>query len=78
MSETESKANLYFRPRYRKSPLFEATRRAGCKGYGIYNHMYLPDYYDDPVEEYWHLSNGAARPPYRRRKAIIERATYSA
>ena len=57
MSETESKATLYFRPRYRKSPFFEATRRAGCKGYGIYNHMYLPDYYDDPVEEYWHLSN---------------------
>ncbi len=57
MSETESKATLYFRPRYRKSPFFEATRRAGCKGYGIYNHMYLPDYYDDPVEEYWHLAN---------------------
>jgi aminomethyltransferase len=57
MSETESKATLYFRPRYRKSPFFEATRRAGCKGYGIYNHMYLPDYYDDPVEEYWQLSN---------------------
>ena len=57
MSETESKTTLYFRPRYRKSPFFEATRRAGCKGYGIYNHMYLPDYYDDPVEEYWHLTN---------------------
>ena len=57
MSETEAKATLHFRPRYRKSPFFEATRRAGCKGYGIYNHMYLPDYYDDPVEEYWHLSN---------------------
>ena len=57
MSETEAMATLYFRPRYRKSPFFEATRRAGCKGYGIYNHMYLPDYYDDPVEEYWHLTN---------------------
>ena len=57
MSETDTKATLYFRPRYRKSPFFEATRRAGCKGYGIYNHMYIPDYYTDPVEEYWHLTN---------------------
>ncbi|MFQ5938769.1 MAG: glycine cleavage T C-terminal barrel domain-containing protein [Alphaproteobacteria bacterium] len=58
MSEADTKATLYFRPRYRKSPFFEATRRAGCKGYGIYNHMYIPDYYTDPVEEYWHLTNG--------------------
>ena len=57
MSETDTKATLYFRPRYRRSPFFEATRRAGCKGYGIYNHMYIPDYYTDPVEEYWHLTN---------------------
>ena len=57
MSETETKTTLYFRPRYRKSPFFEATRRAGCKAYGIYNHMYIPDYYGDPVEEYWHLTN---------------------
>jgi len=57
MDAIDSKATLYFRPRYRKSPFFEATRRAGCKGYGIYNHMYLPDYYDDPIEEYWHLTN---------------------
>ena len=57
MSETDTKATLYFRPRYRRSPFFEATRRAGAKGYGIYNHMYIPDYYTDPVEEYWHLTN---------------------
>ena len=57
MSETDTKATLYFRPRYRRSPFFAATRRAGCKGYGIYNHMYIPDYYADPVEEYWHLTN---------------------
>ena len=24
----------------------------------IYNHMYLPAYYDDPVTEYWALLNG--------------------
>ena len=48
---------LYYISRYRKSPFFEATQRAGCKAYGIYNHMYLPKYYDDPVAEYWHLVN---------------------
>ena len=54
---SETKAEFYFRPRYRKSPFFEATRRAGCRAWGIYNHMYIPDYYDDPVEEYRSLTN---------------------
>jgi glycine cleavage system aminomethyltransferase T len=46
---------LYFGPWYRKSPYFEATLRHGCTAYDIYNHMYLPAYYHDPVDEYWHL-----------------------
>src|SRR5438552_1068486 len=46
---------LYFGPWYRKSPFFEATRRYGCTAYDIYNHTYLPGYYDDPIVEYWHL-----------------------
>ena len=50
-------ATLFFGPWYRKSPFFEATRRYGCTGYDIYNHMYLPSYYDDPVTEYWALLN---------------------
>jgi glycine cleavage system aminomethyltransferase T len=54
----EKSATLYFGPWYRKSPFFEATRRAGCTSYDIYNHMYLPAYYDDPETEYWLLSNG--------------------
>ncbi len=41
--------------RVRKSPFFEATRRYGCKAFDVYNHMYIPDEYGDPVEEYWHL-----------------------
>jgi glycine cleavage system aminomethyltransferase T len=49
---------LYFGPWYRRSPYFEATRRAGCSAYDIYNHMYLPAFYDDPVAEYWALLNG--------------------
>jgi glycine cleavage system aminomethyltransferase T len=54
----EKSATLYFGPWYRKSPFFEATRRAGCTSYDIYNHMYLPGYYDDPETEYWVLNNG--------------------
>jgi len=46
---------LYFGPWYRRSPFFEATLRAGCSAYDIYNHTYLPSYYADPIEEYWHL-----------------------
>jgi glycine cleavage system aminomethyltransferase T len=46
---------LYFGPWYRRSPYFEATIRAGCTAFDIYNHMYLPAYYGDPIEEYWHL-----------------------
>ena len=31
--------------------------RPAARAYDIYNHMYLPGYYDDPVEEYWALLN---------------------
>jgi glycine cleavage system aminomethyltransferase T len=41
--------------RLRRSPYFEATQRAGCRAYTVYNHTFLPSYYDDPVAEYWHL-----------------------
>ena len=48
---------LFFGPWYRKSPFFEATKRAGCQAYDIYNHMYLPGLYDDAEREYEHLRN---------------------
>jgi glycine cleavage system aminomethyltransferase T len=48
---------FYIQPWYRKSPYFEATRRHGCKSWGLYNHMLLPTLYDDPVTEYWALLN---------------------
>jgi aminomethyltransferase len=53
----EQSATIYFGPWYRRSPFFEATRRAGCTAYDVYNHMLLPAYYDDPVTEYWALAN---------------------
>src|SRR5712691_5813877 len=38
--------------RLKRSPFFEATQRAGCLGYTIYNHMLLPIGYDDFEAEY--------------------------
>ena len=55
--DTASSTTLFFYSRCRKSPFFESSRRAGCKAYTVYNHMYIPRYYDDPVAEYWHLLN---------------------
>ncbi len=54
---TEASSTLYFGPWYRRSPFFEKTLEAGCSAYDIYNHMYLPGYYADPIEEYWALLN---------------------
>jgi hypothetical protein len=47
----EQSATIYFGPWYRRSPFFDATRRAGCTAYDVYNHMLLPAYFDDPVVE---------------------------
>ena len=44
----------------RKSPYFDATRRSGAKAFTVYNHMYLPTSYTDPVTEYWSLVNDVA------------------
>ncbi len=49
---TTESSTLYFGPWYRRSPFFEKTLEAGCSAYDIYNHMYLPGYYADPVEEW--------------------------
>ena len=43
--------------RLRRSPFFDATMRAGCRGYTVYNHMFLPIQYDDLEQEYWKLLN---------------------
>jgi glycine cleavage system aminomethyltransferase T len=52
-----TESTIYFGPWYRKSPFFEATLRWGCSAFDIYNHMYLPAFYDDTVTEYWALIN---------------------
>ncbi|MEP5567597.1 MAG: glycine cleavage T C-terminal barrel domain-containing protein [Halioglobus sp.] len=49
---------LTFGPRVRKSPFFDATLSAGAKAFTIYNHMYMPTSYGDPVAEYWSIVQG--------------------
>ena len=44
-------------PRVRKSPFFDVTRKYGAKAFTVYNHMYMPTMYTDPVDEYWSLVN---------------------
>jgi glycine cleavage system aminomethyltransferase T len=58
MSDNDITTKLYFGPWYRRSPFFDATRRAGCAAYDIYNKMYLPAEYDDPNVEYQALNDG--------------------
>lgn len=43
--------------RLKRSPYFEATQRCGCRGYTVYNHMFLPIAYDDLEREYEKLLN---------------------
>jgi aminomethyltransferase len=46
--------------RVRKSPYWEATERHGCLSYDVYNHMYIPGHFSDPVDEYWQIVNHVA------------------
>jgi len=50
--------SIPFGPRVRKSPYFAATLRYGARSFTVYNHMYMPTGYTDPVTEYRHLVEG--------------------
>ena len=51
------KSEISFGTRIRKSPFFESTMKWGCKGFTIYNKMYMPTYYKSFVDDYWSLVN---------------------
>ena len=57
MSGKAHSALISIGARVRKSPYFDATLRHGAKAFTIYNHMYMPTSYTDPVTEYWGLVN---------------------
>ena len=58
MAQVNENPGIMLYSRIRKSPYFYASRRHGVQLYSVYNHMYHPRHYGDPVEEYWHLLNG--------------------
>ena len=51
--------NFGFGTQIRKSPFFEATVRWGAKEFSVYNHMYIPRDFGDPVQNFWNLVNDA-------------------
>ena len=48
-----------FGTQIRKSPYFDATVRWGATGFSVYNHMYIPRDFGDPVANFWSLVNDA-------------------
>lgn len=48
-----------FGTQIRKSPYFDATMRWGAAGFSVYNHMYIPRDFGDPVQNFWNLVNDA-------------------
>ncbi len=51
--------NFGFGTQIRKSPFFDATVRWGAKAFSVYNHMYIPRDFGDPVQNFWNLVNDA-------------------
>ncbi len=48
-----------FGTQVRKSPYSNAALRWGAKGFSVYNHMYIPRDFGDPVQNFWNLINDA-------------------
>lgn len=59
MKHVDTTNQVGFGAQIRRSPYFEATQRWGCTGYSVYNHMYIPRSFRDPVANFWHLVNDA-------------------
>lgn len=46
-----------FGTQVRKSPYSDAALRWGATGFSVYNHMYIPRDFGDPVQNFWNLVN---------------------
>ena len=55
----KSAEDFGFGTQIRKSPYFDATVRWGAQGFSVYNHMYIPRDFGDPVQNFWNLVNDA-------------------
>jgi len=51
--------NFSFGTQVRKSPYSDAALRWGAQGFSVYNHMYIPRDFGDPVQNFWNLVNEA-------------------
>ena len=58
MNDTSTK-EFSFGTQVRKSPYFDATVRWGAQGFSVYNHMYIPRDFGNPVQNFWSLVNDA-------------------
>ena len=58
-TEVENFRNFSFGTQVRKSPFSDAALRWGAKAFSVYNHMYIPRDFGDPVQNFWNLVNGA-------------------
>lgn len=50
-----AKMQTGFGTQIRQSPFFEATLRWGAQAFSVYNHMYIPRDFGDPVQNFWNL-----------------------
>ena len=59
-SASDKKFTSYsFGTQVRKSPFSDAALRWGAQGFSVYNHMYIPRDFGDPVQNFWNLVNDA-------------------
>ncbi|MEM8687426.1 MAG: glycine cleavage T C-terminal barrel domain-containing protein [Pseudomonadota bacterium] len=57
--DKSQRTGFSFGTQVRKSPFTDAALRWGAKGFSVYNHMYIPRDFGDPVQNFWNLVNDA-------------------
>ncbi len=58
-AEKRKGTGFSFGTQVRKSPFTDAALKWGAKGFSVYNHMYIPRDFGDPVQNFWNLVNEA-------------------
>ena len=58
-SKPQTFQKFSFGTQVRKSPYSDAALRWGAKSFSVYNHMYIPRDFGDPVQNFWNLVNEA-------------------
>ncbi len=58
-SDISRSTRFSFGTQVRKSPYTDAALKWGAAGFSVYNHMYIPRDFGDPVQNFWNLVNDA-------------------